>query len=124
MFMKEVLDAKSHNLFETLKVSGDENQIDWSILRGICTDGCPSMAAAKISEYASANGAGRVTVDNCFLHRHALVAKHSSSRFSEILGKVHRLVNYIKSSSLRERDLNDYVTKMKKKTTTSSIFVP
>ena len=92
------------DIFDTLNKYLKETELSWKQCVGICTDGAPSMVGSikGFVSLAKRENSDIITT-HCFLHREALVGKTLGSDLKEVLNKVVKMVNYIKSRPLKSR---------------------
>ena len=92
------------NIFDTLNKYLKETKLSWKQCVGICTDGAPSMVGSikGFVSLAKRENSDIITT-HCFLHREVLVGKTLGSDLKEVLNKVVKMVNYIKSRPLKSR---------------------
>lgn len=110
---KELTEATTgQDIFNTLNKYLKETGLSWKQCVGICTDGAPSMVGSikGFVSLAKRENSDIITT-HCFLHREVLVGKTLGSDLKEVLNKVVKMVNYIKSRPLKSRQLPSFVHK-------------
>ncbi|KAI8124810.1 Zinc finger BED domain-containing protein 5 [Lucilia cuprina] len=112
--------SKGSDIYKVLSDFLSENNISWSKVIGICTDGAASMMGShsgflKMAKENNKNMIG----SHCVIHRHALASKTLPVELKNALQTAIDIVNFIKSSALRTRlfealciDLNTEQTKL------------
>jgi hypothetical protein len=98
-----------------LKVMGDFN-LDYKLLKGITTDGAPSMmgkingVAARLEKYVVGNGGGPLLKLHCIIHQQNLCAR--SVKFRDVMDIVIKSINFIRSRDLNHRQFQALLSEM------------
>ena len=96
--------TRGQDIYDTLTSYLNRWDMNWEKCVGICTDGCPSMTASvKGFVTLVRRSQPNITTTHCFLHREALVAKALGSELKDVLDKVVKIVNYVKSRPVKCR---------------------
>lgn len=87
---------------DTLK----KNELLWTNCISVCTDGAPAMTG-KFKGFVSRlkQDFPNIISTHCFIHREALMIKSIPDELKNVLDLVIKMVNYIKSRSLKTRIL-------------------
>lgn len=100
--------TQGEDIFEAVKKSCLDSDLNMTCLRGICTDGAPVMLGrkqgfvARLTEYVIEEYNNKhVTSLHCIIHQEALCAK--AIDFSETMNQVKQIIIYIRSNALRHR---------------------
>ena len=96
--------TKASDVLEKVDHFFNENEISWSNLCGVCTDGAPAMLGTKSGFRALVQcKATGVIFTHCFVHREALASKTLPRGLQGVLNVTIKIVNFVKSSSLHTR---------------------
>lgn len=92
---------------DVMKIFSDffeKEDLSWSKLIGVCTDGAPAMLGSK-SGFATLvkKKNSYIKTIHCMIHREALASKTLPNNMRLILQKLIKMVNYIKKSALNTR---------------------
>ena len=100
--------TQGEDIFEAVKKSCLESDLNMTCLRGICTDGVPAMLGrkqgfvARLTEYVTEDYNNKhVTSRHCIIHQEALCAK--TTDFRETLSQVKQIFICIWSNALRHQ---------------------
>lgn len=96
--------TRGEDVFKTLKHFIEENEVDWSKLVGVCTDGAPSMMGVRSGFQALVKQvAPQVLSYHCLIHRYALAVKTLPPDLLSTLNDVVKIVNHIRGSATNSR---------------------
>ena len=82
----------------------EKEELSWSTLTGVCTDGAPAMLGSK-SGFATLVKKKNpdITTIHCMIHREALASKTLPINMKSVLQTLIKMVNFIKKSALNTR---------------------
>ena len=82
----------------------EKEELYWSTLTGVCTDGAPGMLGSK-SGFATLVKKKNPDITNihCMIHREALASKTLPINMKSVLQTLIKMVNFIKKSALNTR---------------------
>ena len=96
--------STSQEIFNAVDIYFRTKGLDWLKCIGICTDGARTMCgrnSSVVTKILERNPNASWT--HCNLHRAALVSKHLSDNFKNVLNTSVKIVNFIKSKPLQTR---------------------
>ncbi|XP_064113862.1 protein FAM200A-like [Macrobrachium nipponense] len=99
--LKETTTGK--DIFSTLSEYLKSVGLSWQSCVGICTDGAPAMIGSIKGFVSLVKKENSSVITRCFLHREVLVAETISNDLKSVLGKVVKMVNFMKSRLLKSR---------------------
>lgn len=96
--------SRGQDIFMALSEFLEANEIPWTKIVGVCTDGAPSMVGSRIGfkELVKQKNAS-VIFTHCVIHRQALAARTLPDEIQDVLQCAIDVVNTIKKSALRTR---------------------
>ena len=102
--------TKGIDLFETLKLCVEKNNIEWIKLDSVCTDGAPALTGKKSGCLALLEQFLDRTIlkYHCIIHQEALCGK--TLNLKHIMDVVLRCVNKIRSKVLNRREFRQFLS--------------
>lgn len=96
--------TKGEEIFEIVDNYLKFANLPWEKCIGVCTDGAPAMTGSVkgFTSFAKKKNEN-IIFTHCFLHREALMTKTLVGDLREVLDQVVKVINFIKSSSLKSR---------------------
>lgn len=96
--------TKGEDIFEIVDNYLKFANLPWEKCIGVCTDGAPAMTGSVkgFTSFAKKKNEN-IIFTHCFLHREALMTKTLVGDLREVLDQVVKVINFIKSSSLKSR---------------------
>ena len=105
--------STSEEIFNTVDTYITTKGIDWHKCVGICTDGARAMCGRNSSVVTrTLKRNPNVLWTHCSLHRAALVSKHISENFKNVLYISVKMVNFVKSKPLQSRLFEKFCEEM------------
>uniref|UniRef100_UPI00358E8A1A protein FAM200C-like n=1 Tax=Myxine glutinosa TaxID=7769 RepID=UPI00358E8A1A len=96
--------TKSVDIMNIVNHFMEENGIEWTKLRSLCTDGTPAMMGKRSGFVALVKDkCPDVIVTHCVLHRHALATKTLPKELGDVMAIVVTAVNFIRARALNHR---------------------
>lgn len=105
--LRQLIKTRGEDLFEEIKSVVEKNNLDWSKLNSICTDGAPAMTGknngcvALIEKFLGR----KLAKYHCIIHRQHLCAKDLG--MLSVLGIVVRCINKIRARALNRREFRN-----------------
>jgi len=96
--------TKGEDIFEIVDNYLKFANLPWEKCIRVCTDGAPAMTGSVkgFTSFAKKKNEN-IIFTHCFLHREALMTKTLVGDLREVLDQVVKVMNFIKSSSLKSR---------------------
>ena len=92
------------NIFDLIDEFFKEHKIEWKNLCGVCTDGAPAMLGCKSGFISLVKKVTREIIGtHCMIHRQVLAIKTLPELFKEVLNRVIKAINFVKSRPLATR---------------------
>ncbi|XP_025420883.1 zinc finger BED domain-containing protein 5-like [Sipha flava] len=105
--------TRGEDVFRTVKNFIDENELQWSKLIGVCTDGAPAMLGIHSGfQTLMKEVAPFALFTHCIIHRYALAMKTLPPDLMDTFTHVVKIVNYIRSSATNTRIFKDLCNEM------------
>jgi hypothetical protein len=106
MLFSKTLPTRStgEQILKALNEYMQEHEIDWKKCVGLCSDEARALTGRQSGVVAKVKGvAPDVTWTHCFIHREALAAKGTPSKFKTVLEDSVKIINFIKTRPLNSR---------------------
>ena len=104
LLCEPIIQSTSNEIFNTVDTYIRTKNLDWKKCIGVCTDGARAMCGKNsgvVTRILQLNPNASWT--HCNLHRAALVSKHISDDFKNVLNTAVKIVNFIKTKPLQSR---------------------
>ena len=91
-------------IFNTINIFFEENQLDWNDCIDICTDGAKAMTGRTAGAVSRIKmKAPNCSSSHCILHRQSLAVKKMPPNLKLVLDEAVKIINFVKSRPLQSR---------------------